>query len=347
MLSGFNLTTEDATRRILEEHVKRAKEDDEDDFGVHLDEYSTLIDEEDVFDATEDIGPCPAFIEACTEPVEFCTVETGERPLTVLTGAFNMIRPGYTVILYGPRRSGKSKFIRHICQRIRPWFPDVICFTKTKASGEYFSFLPYDHVIDGLDEDLLMALMKNQRKIKMKESRGEFVGNYNLLVIIDDCMAEKLRYKDIFNMVFFNGRHYNITLLVTVQDVKGVAPSATINADMAFSFSLPDRRGRETVREKFADYLTRNEFDALFDSDEINKKYHIVGFDIAHRYNPIERRISIGCCDPKTEEPFVMGDRHMWNNSLKQLMELGHGHLIQQDHWDIVQPKGKPQTKPK
>lgn len=76
-------------------------------------------------------------------------------------------------------------------------------------------------MIEGLDEDLLLTLIKNQKKIKMKETRGEFVGNYNLLIIIDDCMAEKLRYKDIFNQVFFNGRHYNITLIVTVQDVKG------------------------------------------------------------------------------------------------------------------------------
>ena len=256
-----------------------------------------------------------------------------------------MIRPGYTVILYGPRRSGKSMFIRNICQRLRPYFPDVVCFTKTKASGEYFSFLPYDHVIDGLDEDLLLALLKNQRKLKKKESRGEFVGNYNLLIIIDDCMAEKLRYKDIFNAVFFNGRHYNVTLLVTVQDVKGIAPAATINADQVFTFSLPDRRGRDTIREKFADYLSRNEFDALYDDPQINKKYHIIGYDIAHRYNPIERRISIGCCDPNAEEPFVMGDRHMWDNSLKQLKELAFEHLIIQDEWAIVKTKKKSKSK--
>lgn len=345
MLSGFNITQEDALSSIIQDHIRKIKANDKDRFGIHLDEFSALVDEEDVFDCAEATGPDPPFLEHCTKPVEFCKVQTEDRELTVLNGAFNQIRPGYTVILYGPRRSGKSMFIRHICQRMRKFFPDVVCFTKTKASGEYFQFLPYDHVIDGLDEDLLLELMMNQRELKMAESRGEFVGNYNLLIIIDDCMAEKLRYKDIFNAVFFNGRHYNITLIVTVQDVKGVAPAATINADQAYSFSLPDRRGRDTVREKFVDYLSKNEFDDLFDSPDINKKFHIVGFDIAHRYNPINRRISIGCCDPATEEPFVMGDRHMWNDSLKQLEELGHGHLIDQDHWDIVEAKPKKDKK--
>lgn len=345
MLTGFRVTAEDATKSLLEEYARQRNEDSDDEYGVHLNEFTALLDEEDIFDTSEDVGPSPPFMEHAEEVLEYCTIETGERPLTVIQGAFNMIRPGYTVILYGPRRSGKSMLVRHICQRLRPYFPDVVCFTKTKASGEYFSFLPYDHVIDGLDEDLLLALLKNQRKLKKKETRGEFVGNYNLLLIIDDCMAEKLRYKDIFNAVFFNGRHYNVTLLVTVQDVKGIAPAATINADMVYTFSLPDRRGRDTIREKFADYLSRNEFDALYDADEINKKFHIVGFDIAHRYNPINRRISIGCCDPETEEPFVMGDRHMWDNSLKQLKDLGFEHLISQDAWDIVEAKKKTDSK--
>lgn len=346
MFSGFNVSPDNAIRDVLREHVRRAQDDaDADSFGIHLDEFTTLLDEEDVFDVAPDIGPQPPFLETCTVPQEYTIVETPERPIRVLQAAFNQLRAGYTVILYGPRRSGKSVLIRHICQRMRPLFPDVVCFTKTKASGEYFSFLPYDHVIEGLDEDLLLSLLMNQCKLKKKESRGEFVGNYNLLIIIDDCMAEKLRYKDIFNAVFFNGRHYNVTLLVTVQDVKGIAPAATINADLVYTFSLPDRRGRDTIREKFADYLTRHEFDALYDSEEINKKYHVVCFDIAHRYNPIDSRISFGCCDPASEEPFVMGDRHMWNGSLKQLSELGHDDLIARDEWDIVEPKPKAKKK--
>lgn len=95
------------------------------------------------------------------------------------------------------------------------------------------------------------------------------------------------------------------------------------------------------MREKFCDYLSRNEFDALLDSPEVNKKYHMVGFDIAHRYNSLDTRISLGCCEPDTAEPFVMGDRHMWNNCLDQLSDLGFEHLIAQEKWDIVEAKPK------
>ena len=263
---------------------------------------------------------------------------------TVNQAAYNMIRPGYTVVLYGPRRSGKSKLIKNICQRMRHLFPEVVVFTMTKASAEYFSYVPYERVIEGLDEDLLGKIIDHQMERNAARSRGEDVGNTNVLIIIDDCMAEGLRFKKTFNQLFYNGRHSNITLLVAVQDVRGIAPSATINADLVCTFSLPDKRGRDTIREKFADYLTDTEFDNLYESEYINKKYHVVWFDIAHRYNPLDKRISFGCVDPDAEQPFVLGDRAMWTSEddngekQQQLIDLGFERLLNMPDWGIVKP---------
>lgn len=260
---------------------------------------------------------------------------------TVNYAAYNLFRPGYTCILYGPRRSGKSVLVRAICSHMRHYYPEVVCFTMTKASGEYFQWLPYCRVIEGLDEEILQGLIDNQIKLKERRSRGEDVGNMNLLIIIDDCMAQGLRYVKTFNQLFYNGRHLDITLIVCVQDVRGIAPSATINADLVCTFSLPDRRGRDTIREKFCDYLSRDEFDRLYDHPEINKKHHIVMFDIAHRYNDINKRILFGCVDVDAIEPFVMGSREMWTESTesrKQLEELGFGYLLNLNDWGIVKP---------
>lgn len=306
-------------------------------YGVKLDEMKKLADIEDYFDCSPDKGPNPAIDENLEGEVQvYTTLALPEMDLMINRMAYNMFMPGYTIIIYGPRRSGKSHFIKNLCQRIRPWYPNVVCFTKTKASCEYHSYLPDTCIIEGLDEELLLRLMKDQENKKIAESNGFDQGNYNLLVILDDCMAEKLRYRDIFNAVFYNGRHYNITLIVAVQDVKGIAPAATINCDVVVTFCLPDRRGRDTLREKFADYLTRNQFDAMMDSELINKKYHMLAFDIAHRYNPIDKRIYFGSCDPAAAEDFVMGNRAMWEYDMEQLKELGHHDLLQKRDWGIL-----------
>ncbi len=339
---GGHIDPNKSIQKIIQQTINDNNENNpEEIWGVHLDELSALIDEEDVFDVAPDDGPDPPIAERLTCPVVFDTVSLGDCDIDICQAAYNQIRPGYTVVLYGPRRSGKTRLLKNICQRIRPWFPDVIVFTKTKDSGEYFQFIPITHVIDGLDEELLLKVIICQMKKKQAETRGEDMGNYNLLIILDDCMSEKLRYKDIFNKIFYNGRHYNITLLVTLQDVKGIAPSATINADLAMCFALPDKRGRDTIREKFVDYLDKNQFGHLMDSGLCNKKYHIIVFDIAHRYNPIDRRISLGCVDETQETPFVMGDYHMWINCKKQLYELGFGNLLKQTDWGIIKPTKK------
>lgn len=380
--------------------------EEEGKYGVCMNEFKDLIDDEDYFDGTPEEGPNPAIQEELKGHVAFChipmdiddkelskrvrmTRETGytcpeerkgfkgacgftdgaisddedecddasqleckndlgqglrdgHRTFAVNVAAYNLFRPGYTVIAYGPRRSGKSVFIRNLCQRMRHLFPEVVVFTMTKSSAEYFSFMPYARVIEGFDEELMERLIDHQMEIKQAMSRGEDVGNPNLLVILDDCMAQGLRYAKTLNRLFYNGRHSNITLIVSVQDVRGIAPSATINCDIACTFSLPDHRGRDTIREKFCDYLTRDEFDRLYDSEHINKKYHMVMFDIAHRYNPIDKRIFVGCVDPDAEERFVMGCKEMWTETMesrRQLEELGFGYLLHTDDWGIVKPR--------
>lgn len=366
-------------------------------YGVQMDEFKDLVDDEDYFDGSDSKGPNPPIEELLKGHVPFCTIpldiddselysqklrrkrirsknelpyndltedvdvdneteiETGQdrnqrldsvrgdnKCFTVNRLAYNLFRPGYTCIFYGPRRSGKSVLVRAVAEHMRHYFPEVVVFTMTKASGEYFQWLPYCRVVEGLDEDILSALIDHQISLKEKRSRGEDVGNMNLLIIIDDCMAQGLRYVKTFNQLFYNGRHLDITLLVCVQDVRGIAPSATINADLVCTFSLPDRRGRDTIREKFADYLTRDEFDRLYDSPEINKKHHIVAFDIAHRYNDINKRILFGCVDVDALQPFVMGERAMWCESAesrKQLEDLGFGYLLELSDWGIIKPK--------
>lgn len=364
-------------------------------YGVQMDEFKDLIDDEDYFDGSETCGPNPKIEETLKGHVPFVTIPLDpddsvlykakskkqvkmdrkapkdlrqevdeeeeceiEAPcdrndrlnsvrgdntcFTVNHAAYNLFRPGYTNIFYGPRRSGKSVLVRAVCAHMRHYFNEVVCFTMTKASGEYFQWLPYCRVIEGLDEDILQGLIDHQISLKEKRSRGVDVGNMNLLIIIDDCMAQGLRYVKTFNQLFYNGRHLDITLIVCVQDVRGIAPSATINADVVCTFSLPDRRGRDTIREKFCDYLTRNEFDRLYDHPAINKKHHIVMFDIAHRYNDINKRILFGCVDVDAIQTFVMGSREMWCESAEsrqQLEDLGFGYLLNLSDWGIVQPR--------
>lgn len=336
-----NKSIKDIISDNLPNNFNNSKSPDE-KYGVCLDEYSVLVDDEDYWDCAKDAGCDPAIVEYCEEPVVYTTVDLldGDE-IEICQAAYNQIRPGYTIIINGPRRSGKSKLIKNICQRVRPWFPEVVVFTTTKDSGEYFGFIPISRVVDGLDEDLLLDLIASQKRKKKAQTRGEDVGNFNMLIILDDCMSQKLRYKDIFNLVFFQGRHYNITLLVTIQDVKGVAPAATVNADLCYSFPVKDERSRETINSKYCDFLDKNSFRTMMANPDLNKKYHVLCYDMAHVHNPINRRITFGCVNPKEEKKFVMGDKEMWEDDKEQLVALGFGYLLSIADWGIIKTVSK------
>lgn len=316
---------------------------EEDEYGVELDEMSDLSSVLDVYDCTPFDGPDPPILHFTRRPIIYTTLPIGRdagRTLDIMQMSYNMILPGYTVIFTGRRRSGKTKVMRALCRHMRRWFPEVVCFTRTKASGEYSRFLPQSRIIQGFDTDLLIQLGNIQRTYKKRQSRGELPDtNYNLLVILDDCLAERLQWSQELNAIFFEGRHLNITLFVSIQDVKGCAPAATGNADYSFLFPFGDERTFEAVRDKYLSFLDKYELKDLVTHPDIKKKYHILGVDNAHKSNPDDRKISIGCVEEdKEKEDFVMGTPKMWKEDKAQLKKLGYSHLMEQEDWGILKP---------
>lgn len=337
-------------KRILNKVVSdvssgSSKQKQDDLYGVLYNEFNDLVIEEDVFNMTEKCKPDPEIEEETIGcPKTFKQIQTEFGPITLNVMGYNYFRPGYTIVCYGPRRSGKSVLIRNICQRMRHYFPWVVVFTETKASGEYASFIPHDHIIEGLDEGLLDELIEHQKQLKIDLSNGKDVGNTNLLVILDDCMSDELRYKKIFNKLFYEGRHYDITIIVALQDIRGIHPACTANTDCACSFQVPDQRTMEALNEKFGNYIPKKQFKALLESPDVLKAHHVLFFDQAHRFNPQDKRIYYGCVNVEKEEKFVMGDKEMWMESPKQLAALGFEYMMHLEDWGILKVERTPKT---
>lgn len=315
---------------------------DDEEYGVYLDEMDELKKIPDLFDCTPFNGCDPPILHFAPEPIVYCTVPIGDegRTLDIMQLAYNMILPGYTVIFTGRRRSGKTKLIRALCRHLRKWYPEVVVFTRTKASGEYARFIPHARIIQGFDPELLIELGRIQRAKKRAQSRGKLEDvNFNLLVILDDCLAERLQWSQELNAIFFEGRHLDITLFVSIQDVKGCAPAATGNADFSFLFPFGDERTFESVRDKYMSFLDKYELKDLIQNTELRKKFHVLGVDVAHKSNCDDRKVSFGCVDEDDEhEDFVMGSPAMWKESYKQLRELNCEHLISLEDWGILKP---------
>lgn len=335
-----------------EKHAIETEEDDgeEDDkgYGVCLDERGMLASVPDPYDVCKFTGPDPEILDCCQngKPTIYKNITIGkegkELDLDIMQLSYDFVRPGYTVIFNGSRRTGKSNLVHAFARHNRPLFKEVYVFTNTKASGEYFRYVPINRVYTGFREDILIQIIKRQIKLRMAQTRGELKDeNIDILVIIDDCISNNLRFQHEFNRIFWEGRHYGISLWVTSQDIKAIAPGATINADVSFIFPFGDARSAETVNMKYLYFLDKWQAEDLLDHEDIRKKHHVLAVDMAHKYNPIDRRVALGCVDIEKEpDDFVMGTWEFWKGSEKQLKALGFKHLIKQPDsaWGILKP---------
>jgi len=306
-------------------------------YGTKLDEMAELGKAIDPFDTCPFDGPDPPALHFTDEPIPYTTLtEIGKEK----TDEIQLLQFAYTVIFNGRRRSGKTKLIKALCRHLRPFFPEVVVFTRTKASGEYASFMPDTRIIRGFNPDLLVDIIETQVEKKMAQSRGELEDtNYNLLVILDDCLADRLQWSQALNAVFYEGRHNNVTLFVSIQDIKGCAPAATGNADYVFLYPMNDERTMEAIQDKYMSFVDKHEQKDILRHEEVRKKFHFIGLDIAHRNNDKDWRIAIGCVEEdKEKDDFVMGTREMWKDDFARLDELGFSHLKGLEDWGILKP---------
>ena len=317
-------------------------------YGVHLDERGLLASVPDPYDVCKFEGPDPEILDCCKNntPTIYKRITIGKEgrqiDLDIMQLSYDFVRPGYTVIFNGSRRTGKSNLVHAFARHNRPLFREVYVFTNTKASGEYFRYIPINRVYTGFREDILIQIINRQVKLRKAQTRGELQDeNIDILVIIDDCISNNLRFQHEFNRVFWEGRHYGISLWVTSQDIKAIAPGATINADVSFIFPFGDARSAETVNNKYLYFLDKYQAEGLLEHEDIRKKHHVIAVDMAHKYNPIDRRIALGCVDIEKEpDDFVMGNWPFWEESVGQLKALGFKHLIKQPDsaWGILKP---------
>lgn len=239
-----------------------------------------------------------------------------------------------TTIWIGKRRSGKTRGIISMLEYVRPYFPRAYVFTKTKSSGEYSKFFPEDCIFDGLDIVKLQAIFEIQKAINEAKKAGKFTGNGRVLLIVDDCLSDGLKYEALLNAVFYEGRHLGMFIMVTTQDIKGVHPAAKGNADLSFVFRMSMERDTENMKACFCDFFGKPE--EVYAMGELvwNNPYHCLIFEKTSPHRDPRFTVFCGRFD-EPKFPFVMGVKKCWKAAHCQLRALGLAHLEEEEHWGV------------
>ena len=144
---------------------------------------------------------------------------------------------GPVVVLIGRRDTGKSFLVRDLLYYHQD-IPIGTVISGTEAGNGFFSaHVPKLFIHDEYNTGIIENILKRQKAAlkqikKEKETRSKSNIDARAFVILDDCLFDNKWTKEkMMRLLFMNGRHWKIMLIITMQYPLGIPPNLRTNID--------------------------------------------------------------------------------------------------------------------
>jgi hypothetical protein len=180
----------------------------------------------------------------------------------------------FNIAVFGARNTGKSCLLRDIIYRLHTkGYPRIVVFSGTEeANAGYKGIIPPRYVHNGLDLDAFRSLYETQKRVvstwrEAKERCPDEVRDVDprLVIVLDDLMYRRhLTKSEIFGEIACNGRHYMITMILSVQYLMSLDIVVRSNLDYVVVLRESIPRNLQRLYESFfAIFRKRDDFYAV------------------------------------------------------------------------------------
>ena len=165
---------------------------------------------------------------------------------------------GPVVVLIGKRDTGKSFLVRDLLfyQQEIP-IGTVIAGTE-EGNGFYGKMVPKLFVHNEYNTAIIENILKRQRTVlkqikKEMETYKRSTIDPRAFVILDDCLYDATWTRDkMMRLLFMNGRHWKVMLVITMQYPLGIPPTLRTNIDYVFILRENYIANRKRIYENYA-----------------------------------------------------------------------------------------------
>jgi|694.fasta_scaffold00594_27 hypothetical protein len=245
------------------------------------------------------------------------------EPINILFKRFRMtqITPNKILVFIGKRNTGKSVLVIDYLYYNQD-MPFCTCISPTDDLNLTFRpHIPSRFIFDSYSPSLIENFVKRQRALKMRKKnalagrgdpRYKNIDSRGLL-IMDDLLADVEKWKKDPNIawIFMNGRHADITLILTMQYQMGIPPVMRVNIDYLFICKEVKRTELDKLWKNYAGVFQT--FDMFLQIlNQATKNYGCLVIDNTSQSDKLEDQVYIYKAALRENDDFKLCYKEFW-----------------------------------
>lgn len=163
----------------------------------------------------------------------------GKDELPIIEFSLDQMVEHPAIVMIAKRGSGKS----YVCRAILHHFHTIPCgiiISRTEKMNSFFgNFFPDLYIYYEYKSEIIERILRRQEliieKMKKRKEKGKSLDTRSY-IIMDDCLSQKgswVRDQPIQELLY-NGRHYHLMYILTMQFPLGITPELRCNFDYIF-----------------------------------------------------------------------------------------------------------------
>ena len=225
---------------------------------------------------------------------------------------------GPVVVLIGKRDTGKSFLVRDLLYYQQEIPIGTVISGTEEGNGFYAKMVPKLFVHNEYNTAIIENILKRQRTVlkqikKEMETYKRSTIDPLAFVILDDCLYDATWTRDkMMRLLFMNGRHWKVMLVITMQYPLGIPPTLRTNIDYVFILRENYIANRKRIYENYAGmFPTFESFCQVM--DQCTENYECLVINNNSKSNKLQDQVFWYKADSHND--FRLGSKEFWELS--------------------------------
>lgn len=225
---------------------------------------------------------------------------------------------GPVVVLIGKRDTGKSFLVRDLLYYQQEIPIGTVISGTEEGNGFYNKMVPKIFIHNEYNTAIIENILKRQKTVlkQVKHEMETFKRSTidpRAFVILDDCLYDATWTRDkMMRLLFMNGRHWKIMLVITMQYPLGIPPTLRTNIDYVFILRENYIANRRRIYENYAGmFPTFEAFNQVM--DQCTENYECLVINNNSKSNKLQDQVFWYKADNHND--FKLGSKEFWELS--------------------------------